>query len=71
MYGVSPPLADLVDRDDVRVVQGRGGARLLLEAGEPARVLRKLFGKDLQRHLAAQAQVGGNVNLAHTSGPEG
>jgi hypothetical protein len=27
-------LADLVDGEDVRVVQGRGGARLLLEAAD-------------------------------------
>jgi len=38
---------------------------------EPARVLRQLFGKDLQSHLAAQAQVCGDVNLSHAPGPEG
>ncbi len=46
---------DLVDRDDVVVVQGRGRARLLLEPVAPVGVGRKLGRKDLDRDLAAQA----------------
>ena len=58
-------LADLVDRDDVRVVQRRGGARLLLEAGEPVRVGRERLRQHLDRDFAAQPRIARLVHLSH------
>ena len=59
-------LADLVDRDDVGMVQGRGGAGLLLEARQPIRVERDLLGQDFQSHLAAEPGVPRPVHLSHS-----
>ena len=50
-------LADVVDRDDVRVVQGGGGARLVREAREALLVVGEMRGKNLERDLAAEARV--------------
>jgi hypothetical protein len=41
--------ANLVDGNDVRVVQRRGGPRVLHEPGEPGRVADNFGRKDLQR----------------------
>ena len=43
--------AKFVDRQDVRMVEGRGGECFLLEAAQPVLVLRKGFGQDFQRNL--------------------
>ncbi len=56
--------ADIVDGEDVRVVQGAGGARLLLEAAEMPGI-GDLLGEDLDRDVALQARVTGAVDLAH------
>jgi hypothetical protein len=63
-------LADIVDDDDVRMVQRRGGSRLLLEAAQALYVAGKLRGQDLQRHLAAQPRVPRPVNLSHATRAE-
>ena len=60
---VHPP--DVVDRDDVRVVEGRGGPGLLLEPGEPLRAGRGLGPQDLDGHRAPQPDVLRAVDLAH------
>ena len=62
---------DLVDGDDVGVVEGRGGAGLLHEAGAAMRVGEAIGGQDLDRDLAAEAGVAGAVDLAHPAGAEG
>ena len=62
---------DLVDGDDVRVVEGGGGARLLHEAGAAGLVRQPLGGQHLDRHLAAEARVAGAVHLAHAARAEG
>ncbi len=41
------------------MIQGRECPRFALEAGEPLRVLRQLFGQDLDRDIASQIRVGG------------
>jgi len=56
---------DLVDRDDVRVVQGGGGAGLLDEAS-PTLFVHPLRWKDLDGDLAAETRVKGAVDLAHS-----
>ena len=66
--GVRP--ADVIDRDDVRMVQGRGRARLLLEPREPIRIRGELFGQHLDRHLAAEPCVARPIDLSHSSGAE-
>ena len=56
--------ADIVDGEDVRVVQGAGGAGLLLEAAELLGI-GDLLGENLDRDLALQAGVTGAVDLTH------
>ncbi len=69
----APPvmgLADVVDRQDVRVVDRRGGERLLLEAPHPLRVGGDVGGQELERHGPLQLRVEGAVHLAHPARPE-
>jgi len=63
-------LAEVVDRQDVRVGEGGHGLRFPLEAGEPARVARESLGQDLHRDAAAEAGVAGPVDLAHPARAE-
>ena len=58
---------DLVDGDDVRMVEGGGGTRLLDEAQSSVLVRHPLGGQDLDRDLAAESCVAGAVDLAHPS----
>ena len=60
-------LAHVVDDDDVRIVQGRRGARLALEAGQRQRVVGPLGGEHLEGHVAHQAHVARAVDLAHAA----
>ncbi len=59
------PLADVVDRADVRVVERRGGARLAQVAVDGFRVLGALLGNELQRDVAMEASVLGLPDDAH------
>jgi hypothetical protein len=59
--------ADIVDRHDVGVVEGRGGACFALEAGEPFGVRRPVAAEHLDRHRAAEPQVAGTVDLPHAA----
>ncbi len=52
-------LPDLVDGEDVRMIEGRGGARLLPEALYLVFVMREVFGQELQGDAAAEACVFG------------
>jgi len=63
-------MARLVDDHDVRVVEGRRGAGLLLEPREELGVFRILFAKDLQRDFPVQTRVAGSVYLSHPSAAE-
>jgi hypothetical protein len=69
--GLPVGLLEPVDGGDVRVVEGREKVGLALEAAEALRVLHHLGRKHLDGHLAAQGRVGGPVDLAHPTGPEG
>ena len=62
--------ADIVDRQDVRVIELPGGARLLLEAMQPARVRRERLGDQLDRDLAPEPWIARAVDLAHAAGAE-
>ena len=70
MYGIALVLADLVDGDDVRMVERRGGARLLREAQIVLRTLVETLGEQLDRDDAAEAGVARPVEPAHAAGAE-
>ena len=63
-------LAERVDRADVRVVEGRGAARLALEADKARGVAREGRGQDLHGDLAAEPAVPREVDLAHAAPAE-
>ena len=60
-------LVRVVDRADVRVVEGRGRARLALEALDGLAVPGQLVRQELERHRAAQARVLGLVDDTHAA----
>jgi myo-inositol-1(or 4)-monophosphatase len=62
--------ADVVDGDDVGMVQRRGRAGLALEAADALLVLGEAHRQELERHLAPQTVVLGEINLAHAAGAE-
>ena len=59
--------AEVVDADDVRVAQGRGGLGLLPEPRDEGRIAAVLGVEDLDRDLAAQLGVGGTVDRRHAA----
>ena len=63
-------LADVVDRADVRVVERRGDARLPPESLERVGARGELGRQELQRDLAAEADVFGAVDDAHAAAAE-
>ena len=62
--------ADLVDRHDVGVVEGRGRARLLLEARQPVRIPGGRAAEHLDRDRAPEREVAGTVDVAHAARTE-
>ena len=65
---VPPVLGDeVVKCDDVRVVQGRGRARLAQETPPPLRVAGGQRRQYLDRHGPVQARVPGFVDLSHAT----
>ena len=63
-------LLDPVDRRDVRVAQGRQGARLPLEPGQVLRIPRQRAGQDLDGHLPVETAVARAPDLSHPSRAE-
>jgi hypothetical protein len=61
--------ADIVDGEDVGVVEGAGGAGLLLEPAEVVAV-GDLRGEDLDGHLAVETGIVGPVDLTHAARAE-
>ena len=59
--------ADVIERDDVGVIEGRGGPRFLLEARDAVGVCRQQLREDLDRDLAVQAGVLRSIDLAHSA----
>ena len=59
--------ADVVDRADVRVVEGRGGSRLARKSFERVALLVGARQQDLDRDFSPEAGVPGAVNLAHSA----
>ena len=60
-------LLNRVDRADVRVIEGRSGARLALEALEQLAVLGHFRRKKLQGHAAAELRILGFVHHTHAT----
>jgi hypothetical protein len=57
--------ADVIDGDDVRVIEGSGSQRLLLEAPQAFRIGRKTRSDDLDRDIPMEAFVARAIHLAH------
>ena len=60
-------LVDVVDGDDVRVVEGRGGARFLDEPAVAIGIGRRFGRQHLDRDRAPEPGVVGGVNNAHAA----
>ena len=67
---LAPRLADLEDRDDVPMVQGRRRAGLADEAPKVLGVGEEVGPEHLDRDLAPEPLVAGPVDLSHAAGPE-
>ncbi len=64
-------LLEAVECGDVVVIQRCENACLTLEAGESLWIGRHLLQEELDRHLAAELDVLGAVDLSHPPGSEG
>ena len=62
--------SDLVNRHDVRVVQGGRGPRFPFQLPEPIGIRRERRRQDLDRDFAAEARVARSIDLPHSSLPE-
>jgi hypothetical protein len=67
-----PPLVlvHLIDGADVRVVQRRGGARFAQEALHRLRLVGAILRQELERHLARELHVFGEIDHAHAARAE-
>jgi hypothetical protein len=63
-------LANVEDHEDVGVVQGPRGLRLLREAALTIGITGSVPVQDLDRDLAGEARIAGAVDLAHPSRAE-
>ena len=62
--------ADVVDRDEIRVVQRRGRARFLLEALQPLGVRREGRRENLESELPTETRVARAIDLPHPARSE-
>ena len=62
--------ADVVNREDVRMIERGDRPRLLLESLQPVTVGREAGRQDFDCHVAAEARVEGPVHLAHAPGAQ-
>ena len=62
--------ADFVNGDDVGMIERGGGARFLLEAPHAISIGSELFGQQLERDLATEPRVFGQIDLAHPARAE-
>ena len=60
-------VADIEQRTDVRMGQGRDRSRLSIEAPPPLGVGGILRGKDLDRDVAPEPGIAGAIDLAHSA----
>ena len=62
--------ADVVDREDVRMIEHPGRARFLLEASKPIGIVSERAGEDFDRDVAREARVLRPIDLAHPAGTD-
>src|SRR5262245_17179700 len=62
--------ADVVNRHDVGMIQGRGRTGFLLEAGEALLLPCELRGQNFERDLATEPGVSAPIDFPHASGAE-
>ena len=60
-------LADVVNRADIRMVESGGRPGLALETFDGERIGERRIGQELQRDVAAEAEVFGPVDDAHAA----
>jgi hypothetical protein len=63
-------LPDVVNRDDVRMVQGRGGTSFLNESASAFRVSHLVCGQDLNGHESFEADIPRLVDHSHAATAE-
>ena len=63
--------ADVVDRDDVRMVHAARGLGLFEELPAPGGILSGPGVQDLDRHFPSQARVPGAIDLSHAADVRG
>src|SRR5687767_2728831 len=64
-------LPELVDGEDVRVIEGRDRAGLLLEAPRPLAIEGEVGGQDFEGDAAAEPPVRGEVDGSHPADADG
>ncbi len=65
--GAPVVLADVVERDDVRMGERGYRARFQLETTAAVGILRVVGGQNLERDVAPQPRVAGAIHLAHSA----
>ena len=63
-------VADVEHRQNVGMIQRRGGARFPLEARESLGIARERARQDLDGDVSAEARIAGLVDLAHAAGAQ-
>jgi hypothetical protein len=68
--GTAVQLAEVVHDQNVRVVEARDGARLLVEAAQAVALRAELRGQELDRDRPIELAVVGEIDLTHAAGTE-
>ena len=63
-------IADLVDRQDVGMIERRGGTGLMKKAAEAFRIAAQLTPQDLERHRPSERGIERLVDVAHAAAAE-
>src|SRR5580765_348486 len=58
---------NVVNRENVWMIEGRGGARFLLEAVQPVGVRRELSRENFDRHVTIESPVARAIDFAHAA----
>ena len=61
---------DVINREDIGMVPGRGRAGFLLEAPEPVRISGQRSGQHFQGDVAIESRVARLIDFAHPSGAQ-
>ena len=61
-------LANFIDRDDVGMIERRGGLRLLLESTQLVRIVVEGSWEQLERHFTVEFRVQSQIDFTHPTG---